>query len=118
MTGYNQEMDEQVPTPILKRPGFRFSLRWLFLFMTLVACWLGWNLHQIHQRELVSRFIAERSGVFTLGPSPKPWKALPWTWRLLQVKPVQRIDFPGTYLSKEDFQQIEASFPEADIHYN
>lgn len=109
-------MDDQAPVQARRR--FRFSLKWLFLFVTLVACWLGWNLHLVHQRELAGRFIAERDGRFTLGPSPKPWRTLPWTWRLLQVEPVQRIDFPGTYLTKEDALRIQAAFPEADIHFN
>jgi hypothetical protein len=107
-------MNDQAPP----RLRFRFSLKWLFLLVTLVACWLGWNLHLIHQREVVSRFIAERNAGFTLGPSPKPWRNLPWTWRLLQVQPVQRIDVPRKGLDQADCDLIKASFPEADIHFD
>ena len=46
MTG----MDEQVTNPVPKRRWFRFSLRTLFVMMTVVCCWLGYELNWIRNR--------------------------------------------------------------------
>jgi hypothetical protein len=37
-------------TPLPKRRWFAFSLRTLFVVVTLVACWLGYELNWIRQR--------------------------------------------------------------------
>jgi hypothetical protein len=40
-----------------KRRWFRFSLRTLFVVVTVIACWLGWNVHVVRQRQAVWREI-------------------------------------------------------------
>ncbi len=74
-----------------KRHWFRFSLRKFFAVFTILALWLGWNVHQVNQRDEITQFIRTFYGAgFTYGPPLRPWKQLPITWRLLGVKSVQR----------------------------
>jgi hypothetical protein len=44
-----------------RRRWFRYSLRTLFVVMTVVCCWLGWNVHIVRQRQAAwAEVIAER----------------------------------------------------------
>jgi hypothetical protein len=47
-------------TPATKRRWFRFSLRTLFVVVTLLCCWLGYQLNWIRQRHAV----LSRPGVY------------------------------------------------------
>ena len=100
---------------------FRFSLRWLFLAMAAVALWLGWNIYQLHQRKIVEAYITTLGGSLWRGESqiqvPRPWKRMPFTWRLLGEKPVQSIWARGAS-DEDDRAQIKAYFPEADIRFD
>jgi hypothetical protein len=89
----------------------------LFFAVTAIAVWLGWNMHQIRQRELVRQFVSANGAGFIEGSPIRPWKQLPLTWRLLGVKPIRRIDAQGTFKNEDDREHISAAFPEADIHY-
>ena len=40
-------------TPTLKRHWFAFSLRTMFVVVTLLSCWLGWNARIVQQREIM-----------------------------------------------------------------
>ena len=35
------------------RRWFRFTLRTLFVLLTFFGVWLGWNLHQVREREAI-----------------------------------------------------------------
>jgi hypothetical protein len=49
-----------------RRRGFRFTLRTLFVLVTLIALWLGWSLNWIRQRH---EFLRDRRGfVFDTDP--------------------------------------------------
>ena len=47
----------------LKLRWFRFSLRTMFVVVTMFACWLGWNLHVVQNRQAARRLIVENGGV-------------------------------------------------------
>jgi hypothetical protein len=61
-----------------KRRWFRFSLRTMFLVCTVVAVWLGWNVHLVRQRRAFIENLPERSvfriraNVFREMPVPPP----------------------------------------------
>lgn len=104
-----------------KRRRWRFGLRTLFLVVTAVALWLGWNVYQLQKRAGVAKFILTSSGssqAITYGPPVRPWKSLPATWRLLGVKLVTYINLSGVKLEDEDIGQIQASFPEAEFTWD
>lgn len=46
-----------MPTAAKSRRGFRFGLRTMFVAVTLFACWLGYQVNWIHQR---NNFLAEQ----------------------------------------------------------
>lgn len=102
----------------LVRPcKFRFSLRTLFVLFSLVAVWLGWSVYQIQQREQVKQYILARGALIKEGPSEKPWKRLPMTWRLLFVEPVSSIDMHNEFERDDpENEYIRAAFPEAEIY--
>ena len=45
-----RDMDEHAPTPAPQRRWLRFSLRGLFVAITIFGCWLGYQLNWIRQR--------------------------------------------------------------------
>jgi hypothetical protein len=99
-----------------KRRGLRFSLRTLFVVVTALACWLGWNLHQVRERDRMAAWIAAEGGSVTNGPSTRPWKTLPRSWSVLGAEPVSQIVFGGSNrYNLEDLHRAEALFPEAEI---
>jgi hypothetical protein len=53
-------------TPAPKRRWFRYSLRMLFVLVTVVCCWLGYELNWIRQRHA---FLAKQRVVFEQTPT-------------------------------------------------
>ena len=51
--------------PVAKRRWFRFNLRTLFLVLTVFACWLGYHVHWIRQRDQARAWIVAH-------PMPEP----------------------------------------------
>ena len=98
---------------------FRFSLRTLFIIVSILALWLGWNVHQLRKREMVEQFIVQNINPAALeaGSPVRPWKSLPVMWQLLGAKPIRHIHVQGAHISNDDRADIMASFPEADIVY-
>lgn len=60
-------MDEQAHDPVPKRRWFRYSLRTLFVVVTVVCCWLGYHLNWIAQRHA---FLADETLVRERHPDP------------------------------------------------
>jgi hypothetical protein len=97
------------------RRRFRFGLRAMFVAVTLLAIWLGWNVHQVRNREKMRLYIVSQGGVIGNGTPVRPWKTLPWTWSILGAEPVATIDLTAVEFSDDDVRHIEPWFPEADI---
>jgi hypothetical protein len=104
---------------IAKLRRFRFSLRTLFVVVTLIAVWLGWTLWRLRQREKVYLYLtssAHFSHAFVMRPDElplAPWKRLPVTWRLLGAKPLSLTKLQRDRFSERDQRQIQSLFPEA-----
>jgi hypothetical protein len=53
-----------IGSPVTSSPNrrwFTFSLRTLFVLVTVLACWLGWNVHIVRQRQAhLAEIAAER----------------------------------------------------------
>ena len=95
-----------------------FSLRTLFVVVTIFACWLGWNVHQLQKREAFQQSLLERGVVFLDDPpisTTGPTKRMPLTWYLLGAKPVVAIELHPSLLEEIGESTITAYFPEAEI---
>jgi hypothetical protein len=55
-----------MPTPSRRR-WFRFSLRTMFVVVTLFALWLGWELNYVRERHATRKWIVDSGGVVILG---------------------------------------------------
>ncbi len=75
--------------PGAKRRWFTFSLRTLFVVVTVFACWLGWNVNRVRQRN----HLIEHPRQLDHQPSPAPYwvircdeDKLPIAWRMLGAR--------------------------------
>jgi hypothetical protein len=116
-----------IATP--SRRSFRFSLRTLFVAVTVFACWLGWNLHEMRERDAMLELMVSRNARFDsdaeldriLPALMRSWtplqsgRQLPITWQVLGGKPVRHIGIFRDRFSKDEVARIQRLFPEADI---
>ncbi len=90
------------------RRRLSFGLRTMFVVVTAVACWLGWQSSQIAHRKRVKATIAEHGGAVVL------------IWGTPNGIPLARQwmgDRPAAYAivrTKADFELTVGAFPEAD----
>jgi hypothetical protein len=116
-----------------KRRWFAFSLRTLFVVVTVAACWLGWNVHVVKQRQVAwAEIIAERDArdkiwseklaayseqiglkYITIQQSPVKPVTLPLIRRLLGDVTYDRFERNR----EEDAHRSARLFPEAKILY-
>jgi hypothetical protein len=97
-------------TPAPKRRWFRYSLRTLFVVVTVFGCWLGGNLHKIRQRDAVSEDFVSRGARF-LCTDPE---SMPFLWRFLGVQGVHVIWLPDSF-DHADQVRAERLFPESTV---
>ena len=111
------------PTPTHRR-WFQFSLRTLFVVVTIFAIWLGWGLNWARERErtLDALRATPSSHARTIITEPqqqsaviKPWRRLPLTLRILRSEAVGVIYLSQAYYSQGDREYLESLFPEATI---
>ncbi len=102
-------------TPKPPRFRFRFGLRTLFVLLTLSAVFLGWNVHQVREREKLLRSISVRGAMFGSINSGQPQQPLPLVWSLLGATPVGFIEVPSGIFSEYDLHRLKTLFPEAKV---
>jgi hypothetical protein len=102
---------------LFKKRWFRFSLRSLFVTFTILAIWLGWNVHLVQQRALTEKFLVSHKAQVIYGVPKRPWRPLPLSWRLMGVRPVETILANWNTFDDEDRTNIKAAFPEAEISW-
>jgi hypothetical protein len=108
-----------------KRRWFQWSLRTLFLVVTVFCCWLGWNLSWVRERERVRQDIGWRGATIrTPGfhadvnrrmPKTASPTTMPAIWTFLGAEPWGSIDLPESEFTEDDRRRIQALFPEADV---
>ena len=112
-------------TTVSKR-RWSFSLRTLFVVVTVFGCWLGWQVKTVRDRSNTRYEIEARSAKIAaesvLGGSARvvragdPLAKLPWIRRALGDEPVGLTLFPGE-LSPSDLEKADY-FPEACVLRN
>jgi len=109
-------MTDATPT---RRRWFQFSLRTLFLAVTVVAAWLAWSLYRVHQRDATYRFLGGTGYASVYLPNnpenTAPWSSLPITWRILGAKPIVWMSLSKQRFTEEDRARIQSLFPEASV---
>lgn len=95
-----------------KRRWLRFSFRTLFVLVTVVGLWLGWNLHQVRQRDAFSKRIGLQEGIFSLHVLER---RMPITWSLLGAKREYRFNLRRDEFGDAEIERIRVLFPEAEI---
>lgn len=86
---------------------FRFSLRTLFVVVTVFACWLGWQIHLVQSRRAFhgEAHCFQTSNIDIYPPPP----GIPFYRRWLGDKEIQRIDL----VHESQQERAKALFPEA-----
>lgn len=106
-------------TPAPKRRWFRFSLATLFVVVTLLGSWLGWNVRTVRQRRDMIESIEHRGGtLFLVGDRSRYKEApeVPLVRQWLGDVAVSQIVPPKSGSVEED-EQIRAAFPEAYVYF-
>jgi hypothetical protein len=115
-----------------RRPWFRFSLRMLFVVLTIFACWLGWNLNIVRQREqLLASLKDDGWAMLVKGPKkvsvnangrrhfvrmPIESGTLPMSWRLLGAKPIGMTINLLNRTPDDEVQRVKSLFPETQVY--
>jgi len=108
------------------RRWFVFSLRTMFVVLTIFACWLGWELRIVRQRQAMLRWVEEHGGHIDTYDAPVHWvdmtdpeiqamrRTFPAARRLFGDQPIALVLFEeGGQADDEDIDRIVAIFPEA-----
>jgi hypothetical protein len=112
-----------------RRRWLRFGLRTLFVSVTLLCCWLGWETSVVRERKAVMAEY-QANGMFHFTPaaeytpyplpgqSPPPSATVPWVRRWLGDAAIQQIWFyrHGYGPTEADIQRVTRVFPEAEMH--
>ena len=111
--------------PATRRRWFRFTLRTLFVVVTLVACCLGYQLNWIGERHSLID-ASQQTGVdpeyetitqplgFPALPVRVETKDAPWPLRWLGERGVYTLNIRDD-MPKAEVERIRALFPEAEI---
>ena len=104
-------------TPAPKRRWFRFSLRTLFVVVTMfgVACWLGWNLRVVRQRDDAIWLIESKGGQVDFAQPGSEQFEVPLVFRLFGGRSVEWLMAPMLDFTAEDCDRFKRLFPEAKI---
>jgi hypothetical protein len=99
---------------------FAFSLRTLFVVVTVLACWLGWERQIVRNRAATKRRAEKEAFGFdtewpaTAKPKPTHIGAIPWHRRLLGDEGYMIIWVPGGHPPPESLrEEVRLAFPES-----
>ena len=107
-----------------RRRWLAFRLRTLFVVVTLLACWLGWELRIVRERQAMLRWVEEHRGSVDEFDQPGTGMGLrlqtnrrkfPAMRRLFGDAPIAFLLFyePEGRAEQKDVDRISAMFPEA-----
>jgi hypothetical protein len=128
-------------TPAPHRRWFRFSLRTLFVVVTVFACWLGWNVNAVQKRKhlidwagfhgakfnqdetwdraspaVVARMEASKRERVAITRRMPQVDGIGWfRWKFLGDRAIECIWIPYVWRNEIETRQIDEAFPEAKI---
>jgi hypothetical protein len=104
----------------------RFSLRTMFVVLTVFCCWLGWNVYRVREHNRIAVLLLHANG--THGTNiVAAWSAgdeefkldarsrLPYLWRMLGALPVDSINLVSLQFTESDAKYYEQLFPEPHV---
>jgi hypothetical protein len=94
-----------------RRRWFAFSIRTLFVLVTVLGCWFGYSMNWIHQRRERAR---DDDAFVEISNSTPPIPA-PFVLRLLGEEGVWRVSIPGD-APDDDLERTKTLFPEANVN--
>ncbi len=92
------------------RRWLRFSLRTLFVVVTLLGVWLGYYVNWHAQRNAVLRLDDVTLGTLVLHDEPLP---LPWPLEMLGASSVNQGIFLPNGTTDEELHRVRRLFPES-----
>ena len=93
---------------------FAFSLRTLFVVVTVLCLWLGWNVQQVQERGRMATRM--RGGVVNIPAEPYVGSYdPPLVWRLTGAKEISNVYISPTDFNEREYNRIRRLFPEAEI---
>jgi hypothetical protein len=102
------------------RRWFRFTLRTLFVTVTLACAlsgWLVWNLRQMRHRVETAKRIESRGGSVEWGwIYDSDLKSVPSLWRLIGAEPMFLVGLPCEIFTKDEAKAVRETFPEALVY--
>lgn len=103
-------------TPALKRRWLRFSLRTLFVVLTVAACCLGWIVNQLiwlNARRAAIAEIRHPGDWYKYADSELPETRSPWQIRLMGGGAIVKIIAPNR--TESELKRLRGLFPEAEV---
>jgi hypothetical protein len=112
-------------TPAPKRRWFRYSLRTLFVVVTAVCCWLGWQAKMVNDRRAMRNDIEESGGKFPsfLSGNIEPIQEGDQSFALSSIRRwLGDEELPAIYFPRRPASAIDIAraryFPEATAFIN
>jgi hypothetical protein len=100
-------------TPTPKRRWFRFSLRTLFVVVTVGCIWLGWQVKVVRDRRAALEYFSEQERDVWLFPGPSK-RSIPAWRRWLGDTSIATITTGGMQ-RPQDLELARTCFPEAVV---
>ena len=96
-----------------KRRWFRFSLRTMFVVVTVFGVWLGWNLQIVRERNAVKAMVLSRGGSIVNLVIPLAPPGIAWVRRAIGDESYRNISYCG--LSDDERRRMVLAFPETEF---
>ena len=112
---WNDRMSESPPS---RRRWYQFRLGTLFLLVTVLAVWLGWQVRIVRERQAMRVFIKEHRSIVTtlkdwqppLGATP-PKISVPFWRKWMGDEPIVQVTLSHK-LDHAEMEQVRSLFPE------